>query len=188
MKTEFDAEEYSSNCPEDTLLIGRKTGEAAKPGEVYALVGDLGVGKTVFTKGFAQGLGIEEAVSSPTFTILQIYEEGRIPLYHFDVYRIEEPEEMEEVGFDEYIDGDGVCLIEWAGRIAELLPPDVIVVRIEKDLGRGLDFRKITLRRPEKCEQTVEKETNAAKCMKISLHPRPLRGDKPWRPAQDAGK
>lgn len=137
---------FETYSPEETLEIGRLLGENAGPGEVYALIGDLGAGKTVFTKGFAQGLGIEEPVNSPTFTILQIYEEGRIPLYHFDVYRIEEPEEMEEVGFDEYIDGDGVCLIEWAGRIGDLLPPDVTVVRIEKNLDRGPDYRRITVR------------------------------------------
>lgn len=137
---------FETYSPEETLEIGRLLGENAGPGEVYALIGDLGAGKTVFTKGFAQGLGIEEPVNSPTFTILQIYEEGRLPLYHFDVYRIEEPEEMEEVGFDEYIDGDGVCLIEWAGRIGDLLPPDVTVVRIEKDLDRGIDYRRITVR------------------------------------------
>lgn len=137
---------FETYSPEETLEIGRLLGENAAPGEVYALIGDLGAGKTVFTKGFAQGLGIEEPVNSPTFTILQIYEEGRIPLYHFDVYRIEEPEEMEEVGFDEYIDGDGVCLIEWAGRIGDLLPPEVIVVRIEKNLDRGPDYRRITVR------------------------------------------
>ena len=138
---------FETYSPEETLEIGKLLGENAAPGEVYALIGDLGAGKTVFTKGFAQGLGIEEPVNSPTFTILQIYEEGRIPLYHFDVYRIEEPEEMEEVGFDEYIDGDGVCLIEWAGRIGDLLPPEVTVVRIEKNLDRGPDYRRITVRR-----------------------------------------
>ena len=138
---------FETYSPEETLEIGKLLGENAAPGEVYALIGDLGAGKTVFTKGFAQGLGIEEPVNSPTFTILQLYEEGRIPLYHFDVYRIEEPEEMEEVGFDEYIDGDGVCLIEWAGRIGDLLPPEVIVVRIEKNLDRGPDYRRITVRR-----------------------------------------
>jgi tRNA threonylcarbamoyladenosine biosynthesis protein TsaE len=106
------------------------------------------VGKTVFTKGFAEGLGIEEPVSSPTFTILQIYEEGRLPLYHFDVYRIEEPEEMEEVGFDDYIYGDGVCLIEWAGRIEEILPEETIYIVIEKDLEKGMDYRKISVVRP----------------------------------------
>ena len=138
---------YESNSPEETFRVGRMLAEDAQAGEVYALVGDLGVGKTVFTKGFAEGLDIDESVNSPTFTILQIYEEGRLPLYHFDVYRIEEPEEMEEVGFDEYIDGDGVCLIEWAGRIEELLPEDVILVHIEKDLDKGLDYRRITVRR-----------------------------------------
>ena len=137
---------YETNGPEETMRTGRMLGESAAPGQVYALVGDLGVGKTVFTKGFAEGLGIEEPVNSPTFTILQIYEEGRLPLYHFDVYRIEEPEEMEEIGLDEYIDGDGVCLIEWAGRIEELLPENVIVVFIEKDLEKGLDYRRITVR------------------------------------------
>jgi tRNA threonylcarbamoyladenosine biosynthesis protein TsaE len=137
---------YETNGPEETMRTGRMLGESAAPGQVYALVGNLGVGKTVFTKGFAEGLGIEEPVNSPTFTILQIYEEGRLPLYHFDVYRIEEPEEMEEIGLDEYIDGDGVCLIEWAGRIEELLPEDVIVVFIEKDLEKGLDYRRITVR------------------------------------------
>lgn len=134
---------------EDTAKYAWNLASLAKPGQVYALIGDLGVGKTVFTKGFAQGLGIEEPVSSPTFTILQIYEEGRIPLYHFDVYRIEEPEEMEEVGFDEYVSGDGVCLIEWANRIEEILPDDTIYVVIEKDLEKGLDYRKITVVRPE---------------------------------------
>ena len=136
-----------TSCMEDTAKFAYEMAQNAEPGQVYALIGDLGVGKTVFTKGFAEGLGIEEPVSSPTFTILQIYEEGRLPLYHFDVYRIEEPEEMEEIGFDEYIDGDGVCLIEWAGRIEELLPEDVIVVFIEKDLEKGLDYRRITVRR-----------------------------------------
>ena len=138
---------YETMGPEETFRTGKTIGQSAQAGEVYALIGDLGVGKTVFTKGFAEGLGITEPVNSPTFTILQIYEEGRIPLYHFDVYRIEEPEEMEEIGFDEYIDGDGVYLIEWAGRIEELLPDNVIVVFIEKDLEKGLDYRRITVRR-----------------------------------------
>ena len=143
-----DIKIYETLSPEETLEVGKELGKASVAGQVYALAGDLGVGKTVFTKGFAEGLGIEEAVNSPTFTILQIYDEGRIPLYHFDVYRIEEPEEMEEIGFDEYIEGDGVCLIEWAGRIADILPENIIVIRIEKDLGKGLDYRKITVARP----------------------------------------
>ena len=115
----------------------------AVPGQILALSGDLGVGKTVFTKGFAAGLGITDPVSSPTFTILQIYEGGRLPLYHFDVYRIEDPEEMEEVGLDEYLFGQGVCLIEWAEKIAEILPESTRIVRIRKDLIRGLDYRAI---------------------------------------------
>lgn len=137
-----------TSCMEETAKFAYEMAQNVEPGQVYALIGDLGVGKTVFTKGFAEGLGIEEPVSSPTFTILQIYEEGRLPLYHFDVYRIEEPEEMEEVGFDDYIYGDGVCLIEWANRIEEILPEETIYIVIEKDLERGMDYRKITVVRP----------------------------------------
>ena len=138
-----------TSCMEETAKYAYEMASKAQPGQVYALIGDLGVGKTVFTKGFARGLGIEEPVSSPTFTILQIYEEGRLPLYHFDVYRIEEPEEMEEVGFDDYIYGDGVCLIEWANRIEDILPEETIYVVIEKDLEKGMDYRKITVVCPE---------------------------------------
>lgn len=141
-----DIRETSST--EETANIAYQMAANAAAGQVYALIGDLGVGKTVFTKGFAEGLGIDEPVSSPTFTILQIYEEGRLPLYHFDVYRIEEPEEMEEVGFDEYVYGEGVCLIEWANRIEEILPDDTIYIVIEKDLEKGMDYRKITIVRP----------------------------------------
>ena len=130
---------------DETLQCAREIAEKALPGQVYALIGDLGAGKTVFAQGFARGLGVTDYVNSPTFTILQIYEEGRMPFYHFDVYRIEEPEEMEEVGFDDYICGDGVCLIEWAGRIRDLMPEDTIVVTIEKDLNRGPDYRRITI-------------------------------------------
>ena len=140
---------YESLSPADTFELGRQMGERAKAGTVIALNADLGCGKTVFTQGFAAGLGITEPVTSPTFTILQIYEEGRLPLYHFDVYRIEEPEEMEEVGFDDYIYGDGVCLIEWANRIEDILPEETIYVVIEKDLEKGMDYRKITVVCPE---------------------------------------
>ncbi|MBR3242232.1 MAG: tRNA (adenosine(37)-N6)-threonylcarbamoyltransferase complex ATPase subunit type 1 TsaE, partial [Parasporobacterium sp.] len=119
--------------------------QSAEPGQVYALIGDLGVGKTVFTKGFAEGLGIEEPVSSPTFTILQIYEEGRLPLYHFDVYRIADPDEMFEIGFDEYAFGQGVCMIEWGEQISEILPDHTKYITIEKDLEKGFDYRKITI-------------------------------------------
>ena len=130
---------------EETFALGRKIGEAAVPGQVYALNGDLGVGKTVFTQGVAKGLGIEGAVSSPTFTILQIYEEGRLPFYHFDVYRIGCVEEMDEIGYDEYFYGDGICLIEWAERIEDILPDHCRKITISKDLSRGMDYRKIII-------------------------------------------
>ncbi|HAB94345.1 MAG TPA: tRNA (adenosine(37)-N6)-threonylcarbamoyltransferase complex ATPase subunit type 1 TsaE [Lachnospiraceae bacterium] len=136
---------FESSSMEDTEKFAYEMAQKAAPGQVYALIGDLGVGKTVFTKGFARGLGIGEPVNSPTFTILQIYEEGRIPLYHFDVYRIEEPEEMEEVGFDDYVYGDGVCLIEWAGRIEEILPEETVTVMISKDLEKGTEYRRIAV-------------------------------------------
>ena len=129
---------------EDTFEYGKQCGLLAKAGQVFCLYGDLGVGKTVFTQGFAQGLGITEPVSSPTFTIVQEYEEGRVPFYHFDVYRIADPEEMYEIGFEEYIEGDGVCFIEWANLIDELLPEERIEITIEKDLSKGFDYRLIT--------------------------------------------
>ena len=140
-------EVIESFSAEETYALGEKIGQEAKPGQVYTLIGDLGVGKTVFTQGVAAGLGITEPVSSPTFTIVQIYEEGRMPFYHFDVYRIGDPEEMEEVGFEYCIYGEGLCLIEWANLIEEILPPAYTQVRIEKDLSRGFDYRKITLTR-----------------------------------------
>lgn len=134
-----------TRSPEETFCLGRKLGEAALPGQVFTLTGDLGTGKTVFTQGFAKGLGIEEAVNSPTFTIVQVYDEGRLPLYHFDVYRIGDVEEMEEVGFEDYVMGEGVSLIEWAELISEILPEKRTAVRIEKDLEQGFDYRKITI-------------------------------------------
>lgn len=137
--------EIESFKPEDTYAIGRQIGKEAKPGDVYTLIGDLGVGKTVFTQGLAEGLGITEPVNSPTFTILQIYEEGRLPFYHFDVYRIGDIEEMEEIGYDDYFFGNGVCMIEWAELIEELIPENSIHVTIEKDLEKGFDYRRITI-------------------------------------------
>lgn len=134
-----------SKCEKDTFELGKKIGREAAPGDVYTLVGDLGVGKTVFTKGVAAGLGILEPVSSPTFTIVQVYEEGRLPFYHFDVYRIGDIEEMEEIGFEDYIYGEGVSLIEWANLIEELLPERYTQITIEKDLEKGFDYRKITV-------------------------------------------
>lgn len=130
---------------EDTFEFGKKLGSQAQAGQVYCLYGDLGVGKTVFTQGFAAGLGITEPVNSPTFTILQVYEEGRLPFYHFDVYRVADPDEMDEIGFDEYVDGDGVSFIEWANLIDEILPEHRFEITIEKDLEKGFDYRKITM-------------------------------------------
>ena len=138
-----------TRSPEETYALGEKIGKAAQPGQIYTLTGDLGVGKTVFTQGVAAGLGITEPVSSPTFTIVQVYEEGRLPFYHFDVYRIGDIEEMEEIGYEDCFYGEGVCLIEWADLIQEILPPDVIAIEIEKNLEKGFDYRKITISDPE---------------------------------------
>lgn len=134
-----------SFSPEDTYLLGKQIGESVSAGSVLTLVGDLGVGKTVFTQGLAQGLGITEPVNSPTFTIVQIYEEGRLPLYHFDVYRIGDPSEMDEIGYEDYFYGDGVCLIEWANLIEELLPEHYMEITITKNPEKGFDYRKITV-------------------------------------------
>ena len=139
--------------PEETFEVGRTIGMNAKPGQIYTLTGDLGVGKTVFTQGVAVGLGITEPVNSPTFTIIQEYEDGRLPFYHFDVYRIGDLEEMEEIGYDDYFFGQGICLIEWAELIEEILPEKRIEVTIEQDLEKGFEYRKITIEeRGEKTE------------------------------------
>lgn len=136
---------YESNSPQETFEIAKRLAEQALPGTVYTLTGDLGVGKTVFAQGLACGLDIEDSINSPTFTIVQVYDEGRLPFYHFDVYRIGDIEEMDEIGYEDYFYGPGVCLIEWAELIEELLPPERIAVVIEKDLQKGFDYRKITL-------------------------------------------
>ena len=136
---------YETNSPEETYAFAKSLGEQAKPGTVYTLTGDLGVGKTVFAQGLAKGLGIEEAINSPTFTIVQVYDEGRLPFYHFDVYRIGDIEEMDEIGYEDYFYGDGVCLVEWAELIEELLPKTRGELVIEKDLQKGFDYRRITL-------------------------------------------
>ena len=134
-----------SNSAEETFALGQKIGERVKPGTIISLTGDLGVGKTVFTQGLAKGLGIEEPISSPTFTIVQVYDDGRLPFYHFDVYRIGDIEEMDEIGFEDYVYGDGVSLIEWANLIDEILPANRTEITIEKDLEQGFDFRRITV-------------------------------------------
>ena len=140
-----------TRSPEETFALGEKIGRTALPGQIYTLTGDLGVGKTVLTQGVAAGLGIREAVSSPTFTIVQVYEEGRLPFYHFDVYRIGDIEEMEEIGYDDYFFGNGVCLIEWAELIADILPEEHISInregpvsgiRLPQNNGRGTAGRR----------------------------------------------
>ena len=133
---------WETNGPEETFALGKELGQKAKAGDVYCLNGDLGVGKTVFTQGFASGLGIEGPVNSPTFTILQEYEDGRLPLYHFDVYRIGDVEEMDEIGYEDCFYGDGVCLIEWSNLIEEILPEKVTSIVIKKDLNKGFDYRR----------------------------------------------
>lgn len=130
----------------ETFELGKKLGIEAKPGQVYALLGDLGVGKTILTKGFAEGIGITEPVSSPTFTIVQVYEEGRMPFYHFDVYRIGDIEEMDEIGYEDCFYGEGVCLVEWANLIEEIMPENTIWITIEKDLEKGFDYRRIEVK------------------------------------------
>lgn len=139
-----------SYSPKETLELGKKIGREVQPGQVYTLIGDLGVGKTVFTQGIAEGLDIREPICSPTFTIVQVYEEGRMPFYHFDVYRIGDIEEMEEIGYEDYFYGKGFTMIEWANLIEEILPPSYREVTIEKDLEKGFDYRKITIREVNK--------------------------------------
>lgn len=134
-----------ANSAAETYEFGRQLGGQARPGAVYTLEGDLGVGKTMLTKGFARGLGVTEPISSPTFTIIQEYEGEKMPFYHFDVYRIGDVEEMEEIGYEDYFYGQGVCVIEWAGLISEILPENCVRITIDKDLEKGFDYRKITV-------------------------------------------
>ena len=165
--------------PEETFQLGRSLGQSAKAGEIYTLCGDLGTGKTVFTQGFAAGLGIREPVCSPTFTIVQEYGEGRLPLYHFDVYRIGDPEEMEEIGYEDYFYGDGVCLIEWADLIEELLPEQITRVRIGKEPEKGFDYRSI-------CIEGEAEERAASAAAGCGLYP--MEGEeKPAGPSRASG-
>lgn len=137
---------FESDSAKRTAQIGESLAKEAHPGDIFCLDGDLGVGKTVLTQGFAKGLGITEPVNSPTFTILQIYKEGRMPLYHFDVYRLGDPSELEDIGYEEYFYSDGVCLVEWGSQVEELLPPSTKYITIQKDLDKGFDYRRITVR------------------------------------------
>ena len=141
--------QYETTGFEQTGAIAQTLAKNAKAGEIYCLDGDLGTGKTVFAQGFARGLGILEPVNSPTFTIISEYEGGRLPFYHFDVYRIADPDEMDEIGYEDYFFGDGVTLVEWASLIEELLPPEAIRIRIEKNPEKGMDYRLITIDVPE---------------------------------------
>ncbi len=138
---------FESMCPEETAEFAEKLGRKAHTGEVYCLSGDLGVGKTIFTKGFAKGLGVSEMVTSPTFAIMNCYEGAELPLYHFDVYRISGGEELEETGCMEYFYGNGVCLVEWAEIVHDVIPEDALWITMEKDYGRNENYRRITLRR-----------------------------------------
>ena len=133
---------FESNSADETFAFGKKLGEVAKPGDIICLDGDLGVGKTVFTQGFAAGLNIDDYVNSPTFTIVKEYE-GRLPLYHFDVYRIGDPSEMEEIGYEDYFYGSGVTIIEWPELISDIIPKEAHWIRITKDLEKGFDYRRI---------------------------------------------
>ena len=136
---------YESYKPEDTFAVGEKLGREAQPGQIFTLTGDLGVGKTVLTQGIAEGLGVKEPVNSPTFTIVQVYESGRMPLYHLDVYRIGDISEMEEIGYEDYFYGEGLCIVEWADLIGELIPKEHTRIVIEKDLEKGFDYRRISI-------------------------------------------
>ena len=145
---------YETFCAEETFAIGKRLGESAAAGQIYTLTGDLGVGKTVFTQGFAAGLSVEEPVNSPTFTVVQVYDTGRLPLYHFDAYRIGDVTEMDEIGYEDYFFGDGVCLIEWADLIREIIPAGASAVTIEKEPARGADYRRITIEGAELLENS----------------------------------
>ena len=133
-----------SRTEQETFLFAKALGQAAKKGDIFCLIGDLGVGKTVFSKGFAEGLGITEHITSPTFTIVQVYD-GRLPLYHFDMYRIEDIEELDWIGYEDYFFGEGVCLVEWANNVEEVIPDTAKWIYIEKNLEHGFDYRKITI-------------------------------------------
>ena len=140
-------ERFETFSEEETFALGEKIGREARPGQVYTLLGDLGVGKTVFTQGVAKGLGITEPICSPTFTIVQVYEEGRMPFYHFDVYRIGDIEEMDEIGYEDYFYGEGISFVEWANLIEEIIPKDRIQITICKNLDKGFSYREITIDR-----------------------------------------
>ena len=135
---------YESFSPDETKVLGEEIAKKASKGSIFCLNGELGGGKTVFTKGFAEGLGIDDYITSPTFTIVNEYD-GKYKFYHFDVYRIADADELYDIGFEEYIYGEGVCLIEWAELIKDDLPDTCVWITIEKDLNKGLDYRRIII-------------------------------------------
>lgn len=137
--------EFFSNEMKDTISLGKKLGEILKSGDIICLLGDLGTGKTHFVKGIAEGLDIVDNITSPTFSIVNEYHSGRLNLYHFDVYRVNDPDEIEAIGFDEYIFSDAVSIIEWSNYIEELIPEEHIEINIEKDISQGINFRKISI-------------------------------------------
>lgn len=137
---------YESFDEKNTFEIAFNMALEAGPGDIIALTGDLGVGKTAFTKGFAAGLGIEDAIVSPTFTFVQAYDEGRLPLYHFDVYRISDVSEMDEIGYEDCFFGDGVSIMEWADLVDDIIPQNAIRINISKDLSKGVDYRRIEIK------------------------------------------
>lgn len=138
--------EYHSNSPKETENIAKAFAKKLVAGDVVTLDGDLGAGKTAFVQGLAKGLGVDAYVSSPTFTIVNCYK-GAMPLYHFDVYRIEESDEMYDIGFDEYVGGDGVAVIEWSEKIADILPVPRYEIKMSKDMSKHDDYRNIVMER-----------------------------------------
>lgn len=137
--------EFEVNNIEETTKLGKELGKILNPGDIICLTGDLGTGKTHITKGISEGLGITDNITSPTFTIVNEYNSGRLKLYHFDVYRVSDPDEIYAIGFDDYIFGDGVSIIEWANYIEEILPKEYLHIYITKDLSKGENYRKITI-------------------------------------------
>ncbi|MCR4842947.1 MAG: tRNA (adenosine(37)-N6)-threonylcarbamoyltransferase complex ATPase subunit type 1 TsaE [Eubacterium sp.] len=134
---------FETQNEKETLEFGKRLSEVLPAGSVVCLDGDLGVGKTVIARGIAMGLGIDEPVTSPTFTIIHEYESGRMPFYHFDVYRIADPDEMDELGYEEYFYSQGITLVEWGSLIEELFPEDTVYIRVEKVPGEDFDRRRI---------------------------------------------
>ena len=134
---------------DETYKIGEIIGSLLNSGDIICLIGELGTGKTHLAKGIAKGLGIDDNITSPTFTIVNEYT-GRLILYHFDVYRVNDPDEIAAIGFDEYIFGDGVSVIEWANYIEELIPHNNLTITIEKLTEYGDDFRKINIKYTDK--------------------------------------